>query len=133
MEGTVRQGVLLDEAMEVLFQRARDLRRSTGTGVVHEAWRTLMAKAMDPLAQRGIGTGQRDRDGVEALAFDDVTHRLGAAQDPSLLRLFHEDIEGGQSVIGKAQFESPHGRDRADKVRQKYVYMSHTTVCLPAC
>jgi len=92
MEGTVLQGVLIDEAIEVLFQLACDLRRSTGTGVVHEALRTLMAKAMDPLAQRGIGKGQRVRDGLEALTFDDFPHRLGAAKDPSLFRLFQEDI-----------------------------------------
>ena len=86
------QGVLINEAIEVLFQRACDLRRSPGTGVVHEAWRTLMAKAMDPLAQRGIGKGQRVRDGLEALTFDDFPHRLGAAKDPSLCRLFQDDI-----------------------------------------
>jgi len=92
LEGAVRQGVLLDEALEMLFQRARDFRRSTGAGVVHEAWRALVGKAMHPLAQRGIGKGQRVRDGLEALAFDDFPHRLGPAKDPSLFRLFHEGI-----------------------------------------
>ena len=86
------EGVLVNEAIEVLFQLARDFGRSTGAGVVHEAWRALVGKAMDPLAERGIGKGQRIRDGLEALAFDDFTHGLGPAKDPRLFRLFHEGI-----------------------------------------
>jgi len=86
------QGVLLDKALEVLFQRARDFGGAPGAGAVQEAWRALMGKAMDPLAQRGIGKGQRVRDGLEALTFDDFPHRLGAAKDPSLCRLFQDDI-----------------------------------------
>jgi hypothetical protein len=92
MEGAVLQGVLIDEAMEVFFQLTCDFRRSTGAGVVHEAWRALVGKAMDPLTERRIGKGQRVRDGLEALAFDDFTHGLGPAKDPSLFRLFQEGI-----------------------------------------
>ena len=51
-----------------------------------------MGKAMDPLAQRGIGKGQCVRDGLQALAFDDFTHGLGPAKDPRLFRLLQEDI-----------------------------------------
>jgi hypothetical protein len=92
MEGAVLQGVVIDQAMEVLFQLTCDLTRSTGAGVVHEAWRALVGKAMDPLTERRIGRGQRVRDGLEALAFDDFTHGLGPAKDPSLFRLFQEGI-----------------------------------------
>jgi hypothetical protein len=92
MEGAVLQGVLIDEAMAVCFHLPWDLRRSTGAGVVHEAWRALVGKAMDPLTERRRGKGQRVRDGLEALAFDDVTHGLGPAKDPSLFRLFQEGI-----------------------------------------
>jgi hypothetical protein len=92
MEGAMLQGVLINEAIEVLCQLACDFRRSTGAGVVHEAWRALVGKAMDPLAQRGIGKGQRVRDGLEALAFDDVAYGLGTAADADLFRLFHEGV-----------------------------------------
>ena len=44
------QGVLIDEALEVLFQLARDFGRSPGAWAVNEAWRALVGKAMDPLA-----------------------------------------------------------------------------------
>jgi hypothetical protein len=92
MEGAVLQGVLIDEAIEVLFQLARDFGRSPGAGAVHEALRALLGKAMDPLAQRGIGKVQRVRDCLEALSFDDLAHGLGTAKDTSLFRLFHEGI-----------------------------------------
>jgi len=46
----VLQGVLIDEAIEVLFQLSRDFGRSTGPWSVNEAWRALLSKAMDQLA-----------------------------------------------------------------------------------
>jgi hypothetical protein len=54
MEGAVLQGGVIDQAMEVLVQRTCDLRRSTGAGVVSEAWRAWVGKAMDPLTERSI-------------------------------------------------------------------------------
>ena len=88
----MRQGGLIDEALEVLFQLARDFWWPTGAGAIDEALGALVGKAMDPLAERGIGKGQRIRDGLEALAFDDFTHGLGPAKDPCLFRLLHAGI-----------------------------------------
>ena len=92
MEGAVLQGVLIDEAIEVLFQLARDFGRSTGAWAVNETWRALVGKAMDPLAQRGIGKVQRIGDGLEALAFDDLAHGLGTAEEASFFGLLDEGI-----------------------------------------
>jgi hypothetical protein len=92
MEGAVLQGVLINEAMEGLFQLTGDCGRSTRARAVDEALRALVGKAMDPLTQSGIGKGQRVGDGLEALAFDDVAHRLGTAEDARLFRLFQEGI-----------------------------------------
>jgi len=92
MEGAVLQGVLIDEAIEVLFQLARDFGRSTGAWAINEALRALVGKAMDPLAQGGIGKVQRVGHRLEALAFDDVAHRLGTAEDASLFGLFQEGV-----------------------------------------
>jgi hypothetical protein len=47
---------------------------------------------MDPLAERGIGKVQRVRDRLEALAFDDFSYGLSAAEDPCLFRLFQKGI-----------------------------------------
>jgi hypothetical protein len=44
----VLKRVLIDEAIEVLFQLARDFRRSTRAWAVGEALRALVGKAMDP-------------------------------------------------------------------------------------
>ena len=86
------QGVLVDEAIEVLFQRAGDFGRSPGAGAIHQPPRALGGKAMDPFAQRRIGKVQCIRDRVEALAFDDVADRLGATEDAGFLGLLHEGI-----------------------------------------
>jgi hypothetical protein len=100
-EGAVLQRVLLDEAIALLFQCTGHCGRATGAGAISQAVDTLGGKAMDPLAQRGIGKGQRIRNRLEALAFDDVAHRLGTAEDASLFRLFQEDSSSGEGVIGK--------------------------------
>ncbi len=86
------QGVVIDEAIEVLFQLARDFRGSTGAGAISQALDTLVREAMDPLAQGGIGKVQRVGDRLEALSFDDLAHGLGTAKDTSLFRLFHEGV-----------------------------------------
>jgi len=88
----VLQGVLIDEAIEVLFQLARDFRGSTGAGAISQALDTLVRETMDPLAQGGIGKVQRVGDRLEALAFDDLAHGLGTAKDPRLFRLFQEAV-----------------------------------------
>ena len=53
------QGVLIDEAIEMLFQCTRHFGWSTGTGTIAQALGALIGKAMDPLAEGGIG--QRER------------------------------------------------------------------------
>ena len=92
---------MIDEAIEMLFQLAGHCGRSTRARAIDQPLRALAGKAMDPLAQRGIGKGQRIRNRLEALAFDDVAHSLGTAEDASLFRLFQEDISSGEGVIGK--------------------------------
>jgi hypothetical protein len=83
---------LIDQTIEVLFQLARDFGRATGARAIHETLRALVGKAVDPLAQGRIGKVQRVGDRLEALAFDDVAHRLGTAEDACLFCLFQEGI-----------------------------------------
>jgi hypothetical protein len=110
MDRAVLQGVLIDEAIEVLFQRARDFGRSTGARAIHQTRRALGSKAMDPRAEGGRGQLQRVGDGLQTLTFDDVTDRLSAPEDPGLFGLFHERVSGGQGVIGNVQCEGPQER-----------------------
>jgi hypothetical protein len=81
------QGVLVDEAMEVLFQRAGDVGRSPGAGAIHQPPRALGGKAMDPCAQRRIGKVQRLGDRLEALSCHNVADRLGTPAHTGLLGL----------------------------------------------
>jgi hypothetical protein len=84
------EGVLIDEAIEVLGQLARDFGWSTGAPAIQQPLGSLLGKTLHPFAQRGIGKGQGVRDRLEALAFDDFAHRLGTAEDTGLLGLLEE-------------------------------------------
>jgi len=114
------QGVLIDEAIEVLFQFAGHCRGSTRPRAIHEALRTLIRKAMDPCAPGRIRQLERVRDVLHALAFDDIAYSLGTAEDACLFGLFQERLSGGQGVIGKVQFEGPHTGGLQNKRLQKY-------------
>jgi hypothetical protein len=92
MDRAMLEGVCIDEAIEVLFQRAGDFGRATGARAIHETLRALVGKAVDPLAQRRIGKVQRVGDGLEALSFDDGADRLGAPEHAGLLGLFQESL-----------------------------------------
>ena len=92
MDGPVLQGVLIDEVIEIAFQCARDFGRAPGARAIHQPLRAVAGKAVDPLAEGGIGKGEGVRDGVQALPFDDLTHGLGTAEDARLFRLFQEGI-----------------------------------------
>ncbi len=86
------QGVLVDEAIEVLFQCAGDFGGTPGAWAIHESLRALGGKTMDPFAQRGLGKVERSGDGWEALPCHDGADRLGATEDTGLLGPLHEGI-----------------------------------------
>ena len=88
------QGVLIDEAIEVHCECTGHFGRSTGARAVDEALDTFMGKAMDPLAQGGIGKRECVGDRLQAGAFGDFTDRLGAPEDAGLFRLLQHDSQG---------------------------------------
>ena len=119
------QRVLIDEAIEVLFQCAGHFGRSTGAGTIEQALGALISKAIDPLAEGGIGKRERIGDGLQAGPFDDFTDRLSATEDPRLFRLFQHRISCWEGVLGKVELKGPHERALSYKVLQKYKNMSH--------
>src|SRR5262252_1685245 len=72
MDRAVLQRVLIDEAIEVLLQLAGEFGRSTRARAIHQTRRALAGKAIDPLAEGGIGKGEGVRDGLQALPFHDL-------------------------------------------------------------
>jgi hypothetical protein len=129
IDGAMLEGVLVNETVEVFFQRARDLTRSPGARAIYESLRAVAGKAMDPLAQGRIGKLERVGDGLQALPFDDLAHGLGTAEDAGFSGLPDEGIYGRERVSGKVQFEGPHIRVSSNKLLQKYVHpMSHYRV-----
>ncbi len=95
------QGVLIDEAIEVLFQLAGDFRRATRARAIDETRRALTGKAIDPLAEGGIGKLECVGNGLKALPFHDLAHGLSTAEDAGFCGLFYEGVSGRGRVIGK--------------------------------
>jgi hypothetical protein len=102
------QGVLVDEASEVLFHRAGDLARSPGAGAIHQSSRALGGNAMDPFAPRRLGQVKRIGDRLEALPCHDGTDRVGATEDTGLLGPLQEGLSGGEGGRSEVQFEGSH-------------------------
>src|SRR5262249_33776661 len=120
MAGAVLERVLVDEAIEVVRQLAGHFRWATGAGAIPQALDSLVGKAMDPLAQRGIGKVQRVGHRLEAVPLDDFAYGLGTAEDAGLLRLLEEGIQGGERLLGKVEFEGPHSGGLQEKLLQKF-------------
>jgi hypothetical protein len=128
----VRKRGLLDAALEGLCPRARDVRRAPGAWAGAAAWRALGGKAMDPLAQRGIGQRPGVGDGVEALALDDVAHGWGTAEAPSRCGLFQARVYSGEGVIGQVQCEGAPEQGLQHTGLQKCTTMAPHILCVPA-
>jgi len=86
------QRVLIDEAVEVLFQDARDFTRSTSPGAIQQALGPLLGKALHPFAEGRIGKVEQRGDGLDVVARHDLTDRLRAAKDPGFLRLLEHSV-----------------------------------------
>ena len=114
------QRVLIDEAIEVLFQRAGHFRRATGTRTIYQPLDALVGKAMHPFPQGRIRKLERVGDVLDALSFDDIAYRLDTAKDTCFFGLFQESILGRESSVGKVQFEGAHAGGLHNKVLQKY-------------
>jgi hypothetical protein len=107
-EGAVLQGVLIEEAVEMLVECTRDCRGSTGARAIHQALDPLMGKAMPPCAHGSIGKLERVRDVWKAWSFDDCTDGLGATEDAHLFGLLEHRLSRGQSRIGQWELKRPH-------------------------
>jgi hypothetical protein len=92
MEGAVLERVLLNEAIEMLCQRAGHCGRSTGTWTLSQPLDALVGKALHPFPQGSIRQLERVGDVVHALSFDDSAYSLGTAEDARFFGLFQEGI-----------------------------------------
>jgi hypothetical protein len=81
------QGVLVDEAIEVLLQLARDFRRATGARAIQQALGPLLRKALHPFTQGRIRQVEGGGDGGDMVPRDHRMDGLGTAKDPRLLGL----------------------------------------------
>ena len=86
------EGVLIDQAIEVLFQLTRDFGRSPGARAIQQALRPLMGKALHPFAQGGIGQKEGGGDGGDVLTRDHRMDSLCTAKDTRLLGLLEHGV-----------------------------------------
>jgi hypothetical protein len=105
----VRQGGVIDEAIEGLFQCARHLGRAPGAGAIQQALGPLLHQALHPFAEGGMGHRERLGDGVAMVAGHDLPDRVRTAKAPRFLGLFEQGITGRQRTSGKMAFEGTQG------------------------
>jgi hypothetical protein len=88
----VLEGVLVNEAMEVLFQRARDFGWATGACSIQQALGPLLRKALHPFPQGRIRQMESRGDGRDMVTRNHRTDRLGTAKDTRLLGLLEHGV-----------------------------------------
>jgi len=84
------QGVLVDEAIELLFQLTRDFGRSTGAWAIPQALGPLLRKALHPFPQGRMRQMEGGGDGGDVLTRDHRMDGLCTAKDPCLLGLLED-------------------------------------------
>jgi hypothetical protein len=102
------QRVVIDEAVEMLFERTGHCARTTRAWAIEQSLRSLLGTALDPLSQGRIGKVEGLRDGRDVLARDHLTDGLRPAKDPGLLGLFEYGLSGRQGMSGKVAVEGAH-------------------------
>ena len=73
------QGILIDEAIEVLCQLARDFGRSTGARAIPQALGSLLRKALHPFTQGRIRQVEGGGDSGDMVPRDHRMDGLGTA------------------------------------------------------
>jgi hypothetical protein len=88
----VLEGVFVNEAIEVLFELARDLGWSTGARSLQHALGPLLRKALPPFTQGRIRHVEGRGDGRDMVTRDHRTDSLGTAKDTRLLGLLEHRV-----------------------------------------
>jgi len=86
------EGVLINQAIEVLFQLAGDFAGSTGPWTIQQALGALLGKALHPFTEGRIGKVEQRGDGIDVVARNDLTDGLRAAKDSGCLRLLEHGV-----------------------------------------
>jgi hypothetical protein len=101
-ERALRQGILIDEAIEELCECTALCGRAPRAGTVGEALHPLGGKALHPCAQRRLGQGQRVGDDLQVRPMTTSRTAWTRQQYTGLFGLCHEGIGGRQSVLRQA-------------------------------
>jgi len=91
-KGTLLEGVLIDQAIEVLFECTRHFGGAARARAIQQALRPLLGKALHPGAEGRIRKVQGCGDGADVVARDDLPDGLRPAKDAGLLGLLERGI-----------------------------------------
>ena len=86
------QGVLINEAIEMVFQLAGDFGRSTRARAIHQTLGALVGKALHPFPQGRIRHVEGGGDGGDVLTRDHRMDGLCPAKDTRLLGLLEQSF-----------------------------------------
>jgi hypothetical protein len=90
MEGAVLQGVLIDEAIEVLFECAGDFAWAPRARAIQQPLGPLIGKALHPFAQGRIRQVEGGGDGGDVVTGDHRMDGLCTAKDTRRLGLLEQ-------------------------------------------
>ena len=83
---------MVNEAIEVLFQLARDFGRAPEARAIPQALGPLLGTALHPCAEGRISHMERLGDGVDMVPCHHLTDGLSTAKDPRLCGLLEQGI-----------------------------------------
>jgi hypothetical protein len=86
------EGVLIDEAVEVLCECTSHLGWAARARAIHQALRSLLGKALHPCAEGRIRQVKGRGDSADVVASDDLPDSLRTAKDAGLLGLLEHGI-----------------------------------------
>lgn len=104
----VLEGVVVNKAIEVLCQRARDCGWAPGACSIPQAPGPLLRKALHPFPQGRMRQVARSGAGGDMMTRDHRTDSLGTAKDPRLFGLLEHGISGRERMNGKVAGEGAH-------------------------
>ena len=102
------EGVLIDQAIEVLFEFTSHCGWAARARAIHQALRPLLGKALHPFAEGRMRQVKGRGDGPDVVASDDLPDGLRTAKEAGLLGLREHGISGRQCISAKMAFEWAH-------------------------
>jgi hypothetical protein len=122
VEGAMRAGGWLNEALEGLCEGTGHLRGAPGARALHHPLPPWVGKAIAPLAESRRRQGEGIRDGLETRPLHNGAHGLGTAEDAGFFGRLYAGVSGRERISRKGQCEGPPLSVSRNQILQTYAY-----------